>query len=105
MTLGLGGGFVFPDHFLVPGDFLSAIAVAEKNIVVGQQPTILRRLSRELPLDRTIGGNDGDLVALVIAAEKTMARCVLSAEADDGRSQRQRAKSSVHDEVEPSVHK
>ena len=47
--------------------------MAEEHVAVGQQPGVLRLLGRGGPFDASVGGDDGDLVADVIADEQTAA--------------------------------
>ena len=73
VALRLGRGLVFPDYLPVAGYLFGAIVVAKEHIAIRQEPTVLRRLRGKLPFDGAIRRDDGNLVALIIAAKKAMA--------------------------------
>ena len=70
LDLGLGIGDVFPGYGLVGLHFLGAFHVAEEHVAVGQQPGVLRAFGRGGPFHASVGGDDRDLVADVIADEQ-----------------------------------
>ena len=69
MDLGLFRGAIAPHDFVVECDLASTAQVAEEDVAIREHPHVLRFLGGMLPLHATIGGDDGDLVAAVVADE------------------------------------